>query len=102
MVDDEVVAVIDAEALAAEFAGVVSGANAQEAKDNVMGSGKREGFAIALGLLDADALTGSGLTSEGDVGFPDHQAPGLDHTADAEDHCARAFGFDRFPQAAGA
>src|SRR6266700_1350672 len=66
-----------------------------------MRSRERKSITAALGLLDADSITGGGLASDGDVGFADHQALRLDYPADAEDHRAWAFGLDCLPQAAG-
>src|SRR6266699_3580849 len=87
MVNDEVLAVIDAEAVAADFTRIVAGAKAQEAENHIMRLRERESVAVALTFLDADAVVGSGLAGDGQVRFADHQALRLDDAADVEnDH----------------
>src|SRR5687768_1312727 len=66
MIDDKVFAVGGAEAFAAKLTGVVSRADAEEANDDVMGSGYFEGCGVAFGFFDANAIAGGGLASDGD------------------------------------
>src|SRR5439155_12695398 len=60
-----------------------------------------ESVAAAFAFLDANAVAGSGLASDREVRFADHQALRLDDAADAEEHRARALGLDGLSQAAG-
>ncbi len=71
MVNDEVVAVVSAEALGSELASVISRANTEETYDHVMCRRQGEGVAVAFGLLDADAGAGSGLAGNGEVRLAD-------------------------------
>src|SRR5438093_6733096 len=100
VVHDEVVTVVNAEAVGSELAVVISGAKTQEADDHVMCSRERESVPAALGFLDADAVAGGGLAGDGDIGFADLQPLRLDHAAYPEDHGARAFRLNRFAQTA--
>src|SRR4030095_9001539 len=47
-----------------------------------------------------DAVTGSGLAGDGDVGFADGETFRFDNAADAKDHGARAFALNHFTQTA--
>ena len=101
MVDDEVVAVGSAEAFGSELASVISRADAQKADDDVMRSRQFEGSAVALGFLDADAVTRRRLARNGQVGFADYQPPGFNQTANTKNHRARPFGFYRLSRLPG-
>src|SRR5437016_1862790 len=101
MVNDEVLAVTDAEAIAPDLTGVVAGAKAQKTENHIVRLCEIESVAAALALLDANAVAGSGLAGDSEVRFADHQALRLDYAADAEDHRARPLGLDGLSQAAG-
>src|ERR1051326_7959342 len=99
MIHDEIFAVVNAESvgpvrgfLAGLLAGIISGTNAQIANDYVVRSGKNEGVATALGLLDTDAVSGRGLAGDCDMGFADSEALGFDQPPHAKDPRARALG----------
>src|SRR5439155_20604431 len=100
MVNDEVVAVVSAEALGSELASVISRADTEEADDHIMRRREREGVPVALGLPDADAVARGRLAGDSDIGFPDCQTFGLDYAAYAEDHGAGSFRLNCFTQTA--
>src|SRR6266498_5769480 len=99
MVDDKVIAVVNAEAVATELAGVISGANPQETNDDVVCGRECESITASFSFLNANAVAGSGLSGNGDVRFADDEAFRFDYASDTEDDGTRTFGFDCIPQA---
>src|SRR5437899_859057 len=63
-----------------------------------MCTGQIESVAIAVRFLDADAVAGSGLAGDGDVGFADGKTFRFDNAADSKEHGARAFRLNCFTQ----
>jgi hypothetical protein len=65
-----------------------------------MCAGQIESVAITIRFLDANAIAGSGLAGDGDVGFADGETFRFDNASDPKDHCAGSFGLNRFTQTA--
>src|SRR5579872_6628165 len=101
MVNNNVLAVGNAERLASDIAGVLAGAKTQIAEDHVVCPRDVECVGVARAFLDANSIAGSRLASDCEVRFADIEAGRFEDAAHSENHCARALCLDSFSQASG-